>query len=274
AVAQREPIVNANWLLADKYAADKLRPFVYSTSVNPRWINDTDSLWYNWQNGEGTTFYLVVPKSRSKTPLFDHDKLAGLLSAELKRPVEPKARPFNNLLFTKDGHRIRFRVDSAAFEYDLRREMLDTIPLHSVSELGGGRGGRGGGGRGGGGRGARGGGNFRNFSPDSTAFAFAREHNLFFVDVETQDTIQLTTDGEQYYSFGARNDDDDDDDDDEDDDQEQGGRGGRGSDPRVRANVTWSDDSKAFYVTRNDSRKVGMLYLVNVLADPRPTLME
>jgi dipeptidyl aminopeptidase/acylaminoacyl peptidase len=36
--------------------------------------------------------------------------------------------------------------------------------------------------------------------------------------------------------------------------------------------VTWSPDSKAFYVQRTDSRKVKELYLVNVLAEPRPTL--
>src|SRR5581483_9932504 len=45
-------------------------------------------------------------------------------------------------------------------------------------------------------------------------------------------------------------------------------------DPRVRANVTWSPDSKAFVVTRNDARKVKPLYLVNNTANPRPALME
>ena len=49
---------------------------------------------------------------------------------------------------------------------------------------------------------------------------------------------------------------------------------GNSRDPRVRANVTWSPDSKAFVVTRNDKRKVGELYLVNNLANPRPTLMS
>jgi dipeptidyl-peptidase 4 len=40
----------------------------------------------------------------------------------------------------------------------------------------------------------------------------------------------------------------------------------------VRPNVTWSPDSRAFSITRNDARKVKELYLVNVLAEPRPTL--
>jgi dipeptidyl aminopeptidase/acylaminoacyl peptidase len=40
----------------------------------------------------------------------------------------------------------------------------------------------------------------------------------------------------------------------------------------VRPNVTWSPDSKAFTVLRNDSRGVKDLYLVNSLAQPRPEL--
>ena len=44
-------------------------------------------------------------------------------------------------------------------------------------------------------------------------------------------------------------------------------------DPRVRANVTWSPDSKAFVVTRMDQRKVKQLFLVNNTANPRPELM-
>ena len=34
--------------------------------------------------------------------------------------------------------------------------------------------------------------------------------------------------------------------------------------------MTWSDDSKRFFVTRRDSRKVKDLFLVNSLTEPRP----
>jgi hypothetical protein len=99
--------------------------------------------------------------------------------------------------------------------------------------------------------------------------------------------FKLTTDGAKYYSFGAR-------DtlqermqqeltrqqqatqqDDQQDDENGGGRQGAvNRDPRVRANVIWSPDSKSFAVTRTDQRKVGELFLVNNTANPRPTLMS
>ena len=51
------------------------------------------------------------------------------------------------------------------------------------------------------------------------------------------------------------------------------GRAGRATVTRASGpNVTWSPDSRAFFIQRNDSRKVKELYLVNVLSEPRPTL--
>ena len=102
--------------------------------------------------------------------------------------------------------------------------------------------------------------------------------------LRTKDTVQLTRDGVKNYSFGGRdtladrqNEELNNQQQQQDDTQGEGGGGGRGGnsrDPRVRANVVWSPDSKAFVITRNDNRKVGELYLVNNLANPRPTLMS
>jgi hypothetical protein len=110
---------------------------------------------------------------------------------------------------------------------------------------------------------------WRNFSRDSTAFAFVRNHKLFVVEVKTGDTIQVSSDGEKDYSFGFR---------DtsstqlrQDEDSTHGGQD-QGRDPRVRANVSWSSDSRSFAVQRSDSRKGKELYLVNVLINPRPAL--
>lgn len=259
----------ANWKLAERFAPDALRPLVNSTTVSPNWIEETDSLWYYWKDRDGARFLLAQPKSRSKQPLFDHEKVAAALSAEGGKPYDSKELPFTRITFRDDLQGIRFLVDSVRYEWDLRAETLTNmgvVPRDSIGILSGG------GGRGGG-RGGffGGGGDFRNYAPDSTIFAFARDHNLYVVDTETLDTIQITTDGEKDYSFGSR-------------DttrmrqlrQLGGGRGGQAqnNDPRVRANVDWSSDSRAFSVIRTDQRHVKELYLVNSLAEPRPELMS
>ena len=85
---------------------------------------------------------------------------------------------------------------------------------------------------------------------------------------------KLSNDGVRYYSFGSRDGDGNQNQQqqlDDDDDQENQARN---RDPRVRANVIWSPDSKAFVVQRSDSRAVKELYLVDVLASPRPRLVS
>jgi len=270
--AQDRP--QANWPLAERFTNEALQPVLFTQSVNPRWIAETDSMWYSWRDRDGTRFMLVVPRSRTRQPLFDHVRIAAELSTLHRKPYEANNLPMTNLVFDSTGRSFRFMVDSVRYHYDLRTTQLSRLGVPTREELaaeraaqGGGAGGGGGGG--GGGQNAE----FRNFSPDSTAFAFAREHNLFVVEVATGDTVQLTQDGERWYSFGARDTAQVQQQQDDQDEVERGQQQARSRDPRVRANVTWSPDSRAFYVIRNDSRNVSELFLVNSLTEPRPSLM-
>jgi dipeptidyl aminopeptidase/acylaminoacyl peptidase len=276
----REAVVHANWELAEKFGTESLRRINYSTTVQPHWIGKTDSMWYSWKDHNGTRFMLVVPALKVKKPLFDHAKLAAQLATLHRKPYDATNLPFTTITWTKDHKRFRFNHDTGSlasrYEWNLATETLTKLgrPLPADSTAAdeereeGGGGGRGGGG-GGGGRGG-GGGDFRNWSPDSSMFVFARDHNLYLVEKGKADTVQISKDGEKNRSFGFRDTTAVDD----STDGQGGGRGGRGNarDPRVRANVIWSPDSKAFVIQRQDQRQVKDLYLVNVLAEPRPTL--
>jgi dipeptidyl-peptidase-4 len=315
AALAQEHANKANWELAEKFSPQNLRSKLFTNAVNPRWLGQSDSLCYDWKDHSGSTFYLVVPTTKTKKPLFDHGKMASQLSEMSHHAHDPQNLPFTQITFSKDRKNFTFNADSSHWEWDIATETLKRLgpatgngggagrggrggrgggqvvdsaqapAADSVSTCGGQGGGRAGGGGGGGGQQGGGrGGDFRNYSPDSSMFAFAREHNLYLVKVSTKDTVQLTRDGVKNYSFGAR--------DTLQDRQQQelqlqqqqqddstGGQGGDNGgrvnrDPRVRANVIWSQDSKAFAVTRMDNRKVGELYLVNNLANPRPTLMS
>ena len=284
AAAQPRTENAANWALANRFTTEALRSVVYSTSVTPRWIGEKDSLWYNWRDSKGSAFYLVVPRTKTRQHLFDHTKMAAALSAAHRRAYDPQNLPFTIITFSEDWKSIRFNVDSTRYEWALASETLKSLgraPRDTTAQ--GGAGGRGGGGGGGGGgEGAAGGQqDFRNFSPDSTAFVFAKDHNLYLVEVGKPDTLQLSKDGVRFYSFGSRDTTavtQQQENDQIEDEQQQGGRGqgqgrARTRDPRVRAQVTWSPDSRAFVVQRQDTRKVGDLFLVNSLSNPRPTLM-
>ncbi len=128
AAAQRQS-VSANWALANRFGNEQLRRIVHSTSVNGRWINETDSLWYRWEDAGGARFMLAVPKSATKRPLFDHARLAAELSRLHGKPYDATTLPFQSIDFQEDGRRFRFRVDSTRYEYDLGTAALTSLGI-------------------------------------------------------------------------------------------------------------------------------------------------
>ena len=134
-------------------------------------------------------------------------------------------------------------------------------------------------------------------SPDGQWVVFSREHNLFMMDKANYEEylakdkakeeergeeeeeeaeqeqegesdidpdieeIQLTTDGERYYSYGnvrGRG---------QTDDEKEKNRG-----KRQPVNITWSNDSFKFALVRADRRAVGDLWVLHNTAQPRPKL--
>src|SRR6478736_1347141 len=138
----------ANWDLAEKFSATTLRSRVYTSAVNPRWLGQSDSLCYDWKDHNGSTFFLVVPTTKSKKPLFDQVKLTAQLSDLSHHAHDPQNLPFNSLTFAKDHKNFTFNADSSRWEWDIATETLKRLGPATPAGGAGGRGGRGG--RGGG----------------------------------------------------------------------------------------------------------------------------
>ena len=266
--AQSEPPRpnHANWKLANQFTSDFLNQYVYSTTVSPSFIAKTDDFWYYWRDRNGGRFWRVDPGRREKKPLFDHVKLAAQLSEIGKKPVEHIRLPFTTVTFDDKGEKFTFVTDETRYEWTLATETLKS--LGRVQQQGQGGQGQGGGGRGQGGGAPRQDPNaYKNMAPDKKIFAYVLDNNLYVGEEgeggKEENTVQLSTDGERFFSFAG---------------------GGdystitEGDDPfkgrKLRANVTWSSDSKRFFVLRSDSRKVGELFIINSLAEPRPTLQR
>jgi dipeptidyl-peptidase 4 len=132
-------------------------------------------------------------------------------------------------------------------------------------------------------------------SPDEKTVVFARKENLFMMDADNfakalkkaDDAsiveTQLTTDGEENYSYSrSQRDVQNQREQEQQQQQQQQEEGGEQqneerdmADPTGRMpaiNVIWSRDSNKFAVVRRDSRKVADLFVINALAQPRPTL--
>jgi dipeptidyl aminopeptidase/acylaminoacyl peptidase len=107
------------------------------------------------------------------------------------------------------------------------------------------------------------------YAPDRKLYAYALNHDLYLAEEgKADEAVRLTKDSAVEYTFNAA----------------VGFGAGIGTavtdqkdkdkDKKTRPAVTWSKDSKAFYATRTDVRGLKELFLVNNVANPRPTLMR
>lgn len=284
----------ANYRLAARFAPYKMRRLIYSTTLNPRWIKGSEKFWYEWDTAEGKRYMIVDPVAGTKKLLFDNDRIAAELTRITKDPWDGRHLPIRSIKFL-DANTLQFEVESSQdeeatdaeaergtqqggqaarrparpkkkvwhFKYDVATQTLTEIPdwKHPDNHP-----------------------QWASVSPDGQTIIYGRKHNLYKISkaeyqkvldarrgktgaaadsadwrVEVQET-QLTTNGEEYYSWmqGSFN---------EADDEAK-----KSADRRKRANITWSRDSKRFTAQRSDQRKVGDLWVIRSVGNKRPQL--
>ena len=286
----------ANYPLAARFAPYKIQQLIYTTSVSPRWIEGSERFWYEWETSDGTFFYLVDPVQGTKRQLFDNDRIAAELTRITRDPWDGQHLPIRAIKFI-DENTLQFEVESSQdeeeedeeeeqeqdeeeeedqdeakkkpkkkvfhFEYDVRTQTLRELedweePDDHPA--------------------------WASLSPDGQTIVFARHHNLYMMSAEAYqqildarrgkdgkeadkaeekvevEEIELTTDGEEHYSYAVRER--------GDTDEEKA----KNKDKRKRANVSWSKDSKRLALVRMDRRTSGDLWVIHTVGNKRPQL--
>lgn len=229
----------ANYRLAARFAPYKIQDLVYSTSVDPQWIEGSESFWYEWETSDGSFYYIVDPVAGTKRQIFDNDRLAAELTRITRDPWDGQHLPIRAIKFI-DANTLQFEVESSQdeeedetetemeeldeeeeegerqrqrarkkvfhFEYDVNTRVLRELedweaPDNHPS--------------------------WASVSPDGQTVIFARHHNLHMMSgddyqqflearrgksgdeadeaeegIEAEET-QLTTDGEEHYSYAV-----------------------------------------------------------------------
>ncbi|HYF30794.1 MAG TPA: DPP IV N-terminal domain-containing protein [Chitinophagaceae bacterium] len=271
AIAQT-PATKANYQLAARFAPRKLDKMIFSTSVDPHWLKKSDRFWYVYETPDGKKWYVVDPSKGEKRLMFDNAKLASELTKIIKDPFDAQHLPIDSLRFIRDENWIQFEVKSSQeiekkdttrrnappikerktfyFEYNLVTEQLVELsdfkkPKRRPM--------------------------WASISPDGQTIVFSRNFNLFWMDRanyekalknEDDSTIvenRLTSDGIEYFAYGSSQ-------------NETNVEKERNKNKRKPAFAFWSPDSKHFALVRVDQRAVKELWVINSIADPRPTL--
>lgn len=221
---------------ADYVQAEKFRKIgeeVGSLKVIPHYLKNSDKFWFSYKTGNGTHYYWVDPVQKTKSFLFENEYLAKELTRLTARPHNVRELPVKDLEFKEDERTLKFNSGDIQYEYDIyTRKLIQKDSVKKESEN-----------------------KWALFSPDSTYIVFARRHNLYLMRNGDKDSveIQLTTDGQPFYSYSYKE------------------RDTTGE--RQRARARWFEDSKKLYVVRSDNRSVKDLWVIDVLA-ARPKLEE
>ena len=232
----------ADFRAAEKFSSTNISKMLGSTSVRANWLKDSDKFWYSYKTGDGNFYWYVNPAKKTKELLFDNNYLCSEVNQQINKILNPLNPGIKKLKFKDENDAFNFEVDSFKFEYVLKTKeitIVDTINSKEESKK-------------------RKADAWKSYNKDSTWITFARNHNLYLMEADDEDSTeyQLTTDGEKYYSWGGGYRDKDE----------------KDSTKRSRASVRWLEDQETFYVQRRDSREVEDLWVLNVLAKPRPEL--
>ena len=284
-----------NYRLASKYSPTNLAKLVHSTNVRPNWLKNGDRFWYQYKTTDGSNYYLVDADRKTRTKLFDNDKMAEWLTEITKDPYDGQHLPKFSFKFIKNETAIRFRVTSTEEveakeekkeedkedeeKEDVKKDSTKTKKAkkkkpkmekkvyHLEYRLGS---------------------NgltiidnskkedkmkrWANIAPDSSIVLFSKNFNLYWMDKENflkavkddKDTTivenQWTNDGVENYGYGG------------------GGRGENNEtkeekkDDRKGIRGIWTRDSKKFIYERSDSRDIKDLWVINSVSKKRPTL--
>ena len=238
---------------ARRFTPANAEHLLFSYTVTPNYFKNSAKFWYEYKTSEGTKWYVVDPDLKSKNPLFDLADIAAQITEIVKDPFTAEQLPITALRLSDDDKTFTFNIRSSVrttfyFSYDYTSRKLTYSTNRSAGSS------------------AR----WGTVSPDKKWVLFAKNLNLYRVSYsdyeklqknpedKSVDEVQLTTDGIEFFGFGM---------------------------PRNMLNTdtlstitrnavqgNWSPDGRYFAVTLTDQRAVKDLWVINSIAEPRPTL--
>src|SRR5437016_10925035 len=98
-------LTTSDYARAEKWMGYNTNPLVFRSGVRPAWQGD-DRFWYRVTTAEGSEFVMVETAKGTRTPAFDHVKLAAALSAAAGTTIDPHRLPFTDFELSADGQTI------------------------------------------------------------------------------------------------------------------------------------------------------------------------
>ena len=148
---------------------------MFNVTVQSAWAADSTGLLFVTQNKETKQFSKLDLKKMQAEPLFDHERLAKLLSDSLKMQVKANNLPFNTARYI-DRNSISFNTGGKGYKLDLMTYQLSRIEQPNEME---------------------------SKSPDGKWIAYNDNCNLYLKSTSTGEVKQLSTAGSKNCEYAS-----------------------------------------------------------------------
>lgn len=238
---------------ARMWAPQNAENLLFSYTIRPNYIPGSTSFWYSYKTSKGEKWYMVDPALGTKNVLWDNDDMASLLTEQTHDPYDAQHLPIKNLQLNSEDHSVfNFSVGGTDFEYNYKSASLKKLSEKKQRQQR----------------------RWGNVSPNKKYVVFGHHYNLYSVSYEEYERLQknpndstvhpvcLTTTGVKDFSFQMLS----------GNVISDGGPVKDASEQRGMANGIWSPDGRYYIQIVQDQRKLKDLWVINSIAEPRPTL--
>lgn len=179
--AQQRPVVTTqDYARAERFLT-ATQQYVDNLPGRPTWLSG-DRFWYRNLTTQGSEFILVQAAKGTRTPAFDHQKLAESLSALTGKAYTASMLPFQEFAYSPDEKFITFSAAGKSWKCDLKSYQITAgEALKSRADRN------------------------ETLSPDGKKAVFIKDYNLWLRDLGTGQLTQLTKDGIKDFGYATDN---------------------------------------------------------------------
>ena len=211
---------------------------VFNLHIQPNWFPDSTGLWYVHHSPNKKQYLKISFPDLKKSDLFDHRKLADLLSDSLNDEIPPELLPISDITY-KQANELHITVGEKKWLLNTKSYSLSSVPKAERNNQSG------------------------QLSPDKKWIAISKDYNLYLISTQTGEIKQLSKTGKKgyeyasWYGWG---------------DIMEGENAKRPD----HFGVSWSEDSKWIHANICDLRTAQKMYLLDWSVDTlyRPRLLS
>ncbi len=150
---------------------------VFNANIQYNWFGDSTGVSFLSQTKEGKTFKKIDWKKMQVEDMFDHARLAKLLSDSLKKEFKATDLPFTTFRYIDKSH-IEFNAQGKDYSLDLNSYSITAKKRDAFNPM-------------------------ERKSPDGKWIAFNKAYNLYIKSTATGEVKQLSTAGTKNYEYAS-----------------------------------------------------------------------